>query len=125
MRGQKLYVRPIEPGDRDAIRSFLAAHTNRDAVPACGLIGKLLGELVAVLAIDLSDAEGIRIEDLTVVPELRRKRIGRVMMNEVASLAAKMDRNRIIAIASGSASEFLRHVGFVDDGDRMVRRVER
>jgi GNAT superfamily N-acetyltransferase len=89
------------------------------------LIGKLLGELVAVMAIDLSDAEGIRIEDLTVVPELRRKRIGRVMMNEVASLAAKMDRNRIIAKASGSASEFLRHVGFVDDGDRMVRRVER
>ncbi len=125
MRGQRLYVRPIEPGDSEAIRAFLSTYGSGHAVPACGLIGKLLGELVAVMAIDLSESNGIRVDELIVAPELRRKRIGRVMLNELESLAAKMERDWIIARASGGAIEFLRRVGFVDDGDRMVRRVER
>src|SRR5689334_9531930 len=99
MRGQRLFVRPIEPGDADTVRGFLAAHGGRgalrapDAVPPCGLIGKLLGELVAVMAIDLGETDGVRIRDLIVAPELRRKRIGRVMMSELESLAAKMERD--------------------------------
>ena len=125
MRGQRLYVRPIEPGDSDAVRAFLVAHAERDAVPACGLLGKLLGQLVAVMAIDLSEADGIRVDELVVLPDLRRKRIGRVMMNELESLAAKMERDWLIAEAAEGARDFLRRVGFVDDGSRMVRRVAR
>ena len=125
MRGQRLYVRPIEPGDADAVRAFFSAHANRDAVPACGLVGKLLGQLVAVMAIDLSEANGIRVADLVVLPELRRKHIGRVMMNELESLAAKMERDWLIADATESTRDFLLRVGFVDEGNRMVRRVAR
>jgi len=125
MRGQRLYVRPIEPGDADAVRAFFAAHTKRDAVPACGLLGKLLGQLVAVMAIDFSEANGIRVDELVVLPDLRRKRIGRVMMNELESLAAKMERDWLIAEAAEGARDFLLRVGFVDDGTRMVRRVAR
>ncbi len=125
MRGQRLYVRPIEPGDADAIRAFFAAYAKRDAVPACGLLGKLLGQLVAVMAIDFSEANGIRVDELLVVPELRRKRIGRVMMNELEALAAKMERDWLIAEGAEGARDFLRRVGFVDDGTRMVRKVAR
>jgi len=125
MRGQRLFVRPIEPGDAETVRGFLTAHAEHDAVPSCGLIGKLLGELVAVMAIDLDDSDRVRIRDLIVTPELRRKRIGRVMMNELEALAAKMERDWLIVDAAGSAHEFLRHVGFIDEGTRMVRRVAR
>jgi len=125
MRGQRLFVRPIEPGDADTVRGFLAAHAEQDAVPPCGLIGKLLGELVAVMAIDLGETNGVRISDLIVAPELRRKRIGRVMMSELESLAAKMERDWLIAEGAGSSREFLRRVGFIDEGNRMVRRVAR
>ena len=123
MRGQKLYIRPIEPGDSENVRKFLSAHGNGNAVPACGLIGKLVGELVAVMAIDLRESNAIRVEDLIVAPELRRKQIGRVMLNELESLAVKMERDWLTADTRGGAREFLRRVGFVDEGSRMVRRV--
>jgi N-acetylglutamate synthase-like GNAT family acetyltransferase len=125
MRGQRLFVRPIEPGDADTVRSFLAIHAKQNAVPACGLIGKLVGELVAVMTIDLGEPNGVRIRDLIVAPDLRRKRIGRVMMNEIESLAAKMERDWLIADTAGSSREFLQRVGFIDEGTRMVRRVAR
>src|SRR5262245_23970610 len=121
MRGQRLFVRPIESGDADAVREFFATNGYGNAVPACGLIGKLLGELVAVMDIDLSAAEGIRVRDLLVARELRRKRIGRVMMNEAEVFAAKMERDWLIVERSETAREFLRRVGFVEDGSRMVR----
>ncbi len=125
MRGQKLYVRPIEPGDSENVRKFLSAHGNGNTVPACGLIGKLVGELVAVMAIDLLESNAIRVEDLIVAPELRRKQIGRVMLSELESLAVKMERDWLTADSRGGAREFLRRVGFVDEGSRMVRRVGR
>ncbi|PYQ61746.1 MAG: hypothetical protein DMF58_03755 [Acidobacteria bacterium] len=125
MRGQKLFVRPIEPGDADTIGGFLAAHEGRNAIPACGLIGKLLGQVVAVMAIDLGVSDAIRVRDLLVAPEFRRKRVGRVMMNEVELLAAKMERDWLIVEPAGDAREFLRRVGFVEDGNRMVRKVAR
>jgi GNAT superfamily N-acetyltransferase len=84
-----------------------------------------LGELVAVMAIDLSEANGIRVDELLVVPELRRKRIGRVMINELEALAAKMERDWLIADAAEGGRDFLRRVGFVEEGTRMVRRVAR
>jgi len=125
MRGQRLYVRPIETGDAEAVRAFLAAHTKHDAVPTCGLLGKLVGELVAVMAIDVSQSDAIRVDDLIVAPELRRKRIGRVMMRELESLAAKMERDWLLVECAEGARDFLRRVGFVDDGSRMVRKVAR
>jgi GNAT superfamily N-acetyltransferase len=125
MRGQRLFVRAIEAGDADAVREFLRANDDGQATPAFGLIGKLLGEVVAVMAIDLSEPGDVRIERLVVGRELRRKRIGRVMINELETLASKMERDWLIMEASGDAREFLRRVGFVEDGKRMVRKVAR
>ena len=115
MRGQRLFVRPIDPADHDAIHHFLGY------VPPCGLLGKLVGDLVAVLAMEITD-EGLRIDDLVVARDLRRKRIGRFMLDEAGAVAAKLDRGLLI-VERPDAGEFLLHVGFFPEGERFVRRV--
>jgi GNAT superfamily N-acetyltransferase len=123
VKGQKLFVRPIEAADADAVRAFAARHGGSPDVRS-GLLGKLVGELVAVLAMDLEDdciRDSVRLVDLVVAEELRRKRVGRVMLNELAALAAKLDRNWLIADVK--YAEFLRQVGFTDDHGLMKRRV--
>jgi GNAT superfamily N-acetyltransferase len=126
MRGQRLFVRPIDAGDADSVREFLARHHPGAASPSCGLLGKLVGELVAVLSMEVTES-AVRLDHLIVAKDLRRKRIGRVMMNELEALAGKLDRTRIEASpsdqTSDQADEFLRRVGFVEEGGRFVRRV--
>src|SRR5712691_8488763 len=132
MRGQKLFVRPIESADRDAVSSFLQAQGDTSQVPACGLLGKLVGELVSVVAIQIT-ADAIQIDDIVVARDLRRKRIGRVMLDEVEQIAAKMDRPWVVvedsqSCLSGQAGlpalhEFFRRVGFEREGARWIRQV--
>ena len=126
MKGLRLFVRPIEAADRDAVGAFLEGHERAaradSEVPAYGLLGKLLGDIVAVVAIDLTP-DALRIADIFVASELRRKRIGRVMVQEVEQLAAKMDRNRVVVEDARGAGEFFRHIGFRSEGERWVRDV--
>ena len=90
-------------------------------MPKTGLVGKLVGNLVAVLAMEVTP-DAVRIDDLIVARELRRKQIARVMLKELAELAAKMERDWLV-VERSDAREFLLRVGFVEEGDRMVRRV--
>lgn len=122
MRGQKLFVRPIENGDSDSIRQFLNLHGGRIGAAGCGLIGKLVGELVAVVAMQIEE-DAVRIEDVVVATELRRKRIGRFMLDELERLASKLDRRRIVVSGSTSQREFFHHTGFREDGEWLVRQV--
>jgi GNAT superfamily N-acetyltransferase len=124
MRGQKLFIRPIERADANEVGAFLTAHGGRPFVTEVGLLGKLVGELVAVLTAGVTQ-EGVRVDELIVVPELRRKRIGRFMLDELESLAAKIDRDLLIVETPGGMRQFFYQVGFVDEGERMVRRVKR
>jgi GNAT superfamily N-acetyltransferase len=119
VKGQKLFVRPIEVADADAIRAF-AAQFGRATEPRSGLLGKLTGDLVAVLSMEL-EANAVRIADLVVAEEFRRKRIGRVMLNELAALAATLERQWLVADVTHA--DFLRHVGFIEEGGVMRRRV--
>ena len=121
LRGQRLFVRPIETADREALEAFFAAHGGGAATPESGLVGKLVGNLVAVLSMEVMP-DSIRIDELIVARELRRKQIGRVMLKELADLAAKMERDWLI-VERADGREFLRRVGFVEEGARMVRRV--
>jgi GNAT superfamily N-acetyltransferase len=118
VKGLRLYVRPIEGADHAALEQFLGTA----APPACGLLGKLLGDLVAVVALEIT-ADALRVHDVFVARELRRKWIGRAMMREVEQLAAKLDRRRIIVDDARGAQEFFRRVGFESEGDRWVRVV--
>ncbi len=126
MRGLRLFVRPIEATDHSALQAFFSKQGNAwasgDTTPAWGLLGKLLGDVVAVVSLGITD-DALRVEDLTVARELRRKWIGRVMMREVEQLAVKMDRRRIVVEHAGDAQEFLRRVGFQSEGVRWVRDI--
>ena len=122
MRGQRLFVRAIDSADHDLVRSFLSTH-GRSGVPACGLLGKLVGELVAVLEMQIT-SDAVLINDIVVKRDLRRKRIGRVMLDELEQIAAKMDRRRLVVDAEGDAAEFLQRVGFEREGARWVRDVK-
>lgn len=116
MRGQKLFVRPMDAADHTLVCAFLGR------VPACALLGKVVGDLVAVLAFDVAD-DGVRIDEILVVPELRRKRIGRFMLNELAQLAAKMEHPLLVVDDARGADDFLRRTGFEQEGPRWIRRV--
>lgn len=119
MRGQRLFIRPIEPADRDSVRRFLEEQTGRASVPACGLLGKLVGELVAVMSMRIA-ADAVEIEDIVVAKELRRKRIGRFMLDEAEQIAAKVDRTLLAVHVS---HEFFRRMGFEREGERWIRQV--
>jgi N-acetylglutamate synthase-like GNAT family acetyltransferase len=119
VKGQKLFVRPIEATDADAVRAFAAQHGGSPDTRS-GLLGKLVGELVSVLAMDV-EGDAVRVVDLVVAEELRRKRIGRGMLNELAALATKLERNWLIADVKHA--EFLRRVGFTEEQGVMKRRV--
>jgi GNAT superfamily N-acetyltransferase len=126
VRGLRLFVRPIEAADRPVLQAFFSQQRGtadqRPPAPAWGLLGKLLGDVVAVVSLEITD-DALRVEDLTVSRELRRKWIGRVMMREVEQLAVKMDRRRIVVEDAGDAHEFFRRVGFQSEGERWVRVV--
>ena len=122
MRGQKLFVRPIENGDTDSIREFLKSNGGRVCDPRCGLAGKLVGDLVAVAAIDI-EADAVRLDDVVVLTSLRHKNIGRYMLDEVERLASKLDRNRIVVSRDATPKEFFQRTGFVEEGSWLVRRV--
>jgi len=122
IRGLRLFVRPIEAEDHDDLRAFYAKTGVPSLPPAWGVLGKLLGEVVAVVAMEIT-ADAVRIDDIVVVGELRRKRIGRAMMREVEQLAVKFDRRKIIIEEVRGAQEFFRRIGFVSEGDRWVRVV--
>lgn len=122
MRGQRLFVRPIESGDAAAIGAFLAANGSPRDAPAWGLLAKLVGDLVGVMAIEIAD-DGLHVENVVVARELRRKRIGRFLVDEAARLAEKMDRGRLVVVNEGDAGEFLRRVGFTLEDGVFVRRV--
>lgn len=123
MRGLRLFVRPIDAADSEAVGKFLRGEArDSDGAPAVGLLGKLLGDIVAVVAIELTP-DALRVDDIYVARDLRKKRIGRVMMREVEQLAAKMDRRRVVVEDAQDAHEFFRHVGFQNEGERWVRHV--
>ena len=121
MRGQKLFVRPIESADAPAIGKFLESQGGGQDFPL-GLLGKLVGELVAVVEIHLIP-DAIQIDNVVVARDLRRKRIGRFLLDEVEQLAAKMDRGRLIVGEPAQADEFFRRTGFEREGARWIRYV--
>jgi len=119
VKGQNLFVRPLQNSDADALRTF-ADRFGGNPAPSHGLLGKLVGELSAVLVMEL-EPDAIRLVDLVVAEELRRKRIGRVMLNELASLASSTGRGWLVAGVTHRA--FLERVGFSEaHGEHGVMR---
>jgi GNAT superfamily N-acetyltransferase len=123
VRGLRLYVRPIDSADASAVTAFYELNRPDEPLPpAWGLLGKLLGDIVAVVALEITE-DALRVDDIVVARELRRKWIGRAMMREVEQLAAKFERGRVIVDDAGDADEFFRRVGFENKGSQWVRVV--
>ncbi|HET7434801.1 MAG TPA: GNAT family N-acetyltransferase [Thermoanaerobaculia bacterium] len=120
MRGLRLFIRPLDSADQQPVTDFLQAQNASAALPACGLLGKLLGDIVAVMAIEILP-DGVRIDDLIVRADLRRKWIGRAMLRELESFARKLDRSRLVVHDARGAEEFFRRVGFVEEGTGWAR----
>jgi GNAT superfamily N-acetyltransferase len=121
VRGQRLFIRSIDGQDHEQVRAFFATHGHTGPVPTDGLLGKLVGDVVAVVATQLTD-DGVRIDDLFVAPDLRRKRVGRFMIDELARIAANMQREWLIVEDAGPAAEFWQRVGFTPREQRWQRR---
>lgn len=130
VRGLRLYVRPMDSADASAVAEFYGRNRPETTptrisgppAPAWGLLGKLLGDIVAVVALEITE-DALRVDDIVVARELRRKWIGRAMMREVEQLAAKFERGRVIVDDAGDADEFFRRVGFENEGSQWVRVV--
>jgi N-acetylglutamate synthase-like GNAT family acetyltransferase len=120
MRGQKLFVRPMETDDVQTVEQFLARESPASVTPRSALLGKLVGELVAVLAMEIT-ADSVAIHNLVVARDLRKKRIGRFMLDELQMLASKVDRDRLVMRCDAPAG-FLQRVGFSAEGVRLVCR---
>jgi GNAT superfamily N-acetyltransferase len=121
MKGLRLFVRPIEPADGPALANFLGSHPSL-LPPACGLLGKLLGDIVSMVTIDV-EPDSLRVTEIIVAEALRRKWIGRAMMREVELLARKLERSKLIVDDPRDAGVFLQRVGFELEGERWVRHV--
>jgi GNAT superfamily N-acetyltransferase len=124
VKGQHLYVRPIDGSDHEAVDAFLDLCGCPRSLPKTGLLGKLVGDLAAVLLMEIAPS-CILIRELVVAAPLRRKRVGRVMIDELAQLAAKIDRPLLVVEEPAEARRFFERVGFAQEGGRYVRRVER
>lgn len=111
----------MEITDSEPVRRFLETESAGAPLPDTALLGKLLGSIIALVAIEIT-ADSILIRNLVVAHDLRRKRVARMMLMELDSLAAKMDRDWLVFGCSAPA-DFLKRVGFDDEGRRMVRRV--
>ena len=124
MRGQRLFIRPLEADDRAAIDSFFVAESWAGPPPTHGLLAKLVGDVAAVLGMELEPG-AIVVQQLVVRRELRRKRIARALLGELESLAANLDRDRILVRDAPGLDDFLRRVGFEWMDGTWVRRVRR
>lgn len=121
MKGQYLFVRVARADDLPEIRSFYeteqlegspdSLHPSGTAVEGGSLIGKLVGDIVAHLRYSTSN-NTVRIESIHVARLLRRKRIGRSMISELARLAGTDGATMMEAPAECDAAQFLCAVGF-------------
>ena len=124
MKGQKLFVRPATKADYPSVRKFLESHyITRDELAPDQLIGFLVGTLAAVAGVSVSASQA-EIEYLVVLPDLRKKRIGRVMIGELADLARQRGASRLVLRKRTPFDEAFRRLGFLEDGDALVLSLE-
>ena len=124
MKGQRLFVRPATDSDHATVRKFLENHgVKTDELAHDQLIGFLVGTLAAVAGISFSPS-GAEIEYLVVLPDLRKKRIGGVMMGELADFARQRGASRLVLRKRTPFDEAFRRLGFLETGGTLVLSLE-
>ena len=121
MKGQRLFVRRIEPADQQAVQTFFADFRQQCGGAAKrGLIGKLVGDLVSVLCWS-DDGNDYRIDCLVVLPDYRRKRVGSSMMSVARTSALEDGKSRLITSFAPELNGFYLKCGFQPQGERLIK----
>lgn len=110
LRGQRLYIRPITPADLAELRRLKSAPDL--ALPPQGIVGKLVGDTVALATFSITAASELQIDEVFVEPRLRRKRVGRLMIAELEAIAARLECDFLVVAHQCEAREFFSRVGF-------------
>jgi GNAT superfamily N-acetyltransferase len=93
------------------------------ALPANGLIGRLVGDTVSFLAFAVGGGE-LRINEIFVAPDLRRKRVGRVLIGELEVVARQLNCNTITVNPACRATEFFVKMGFVETNSLLRKSIQ-
>lgn len=124
MKGQRLFIRPLTGADRSRLRDLYATEAVEFTPTPDGLIGFLVGDVAAHLGFRLEERE-VEIVSLLVAAPLRRKRVATLMVRELASLAAKLEKDRLVVRKAGAADTIFHRLGFEPAADgTLVRNVE-
>lgn len=125
MKGQILWTRPSSEADAADLAAFYSAERAKPPdVSLEGRIGKVAGTVVAHIAWSVNERT-LLLQHLYVAGDLRRKRIGRWMLDEVEKLAAGMHCGWIAADVQCELGEFLLKQGFEKRAGRIVKEVRR
>ena len=124
MKGQTLFIRPIASEDQAAVSDFLRRYGGGSADTSEGILAKLVGDLAAVLTFHIG-GQVLAIDLLIVREDLRRKRIGGLMLAELERMAASTGKPWLSVSNDTGANPFLEKAGFTKEGDSMVKRVIR
>lgn len=123
MKGQRLLVREADPADSAAIAELLGSWSSRIGPTDPIWIGKLVGEVVAALAVRTAGDGSISVVLIYVAPDLRRKRIGTYLLRSVVEkLESDGNAIRVTDDGDGTRAFFLKN-GFVEEGEFLARRI--
>ncbi|HUP63987.1 MAG TPA: GNAT family N-acetyltransferase [Thermoanaerobaculia bacterium] len=117
-------MRPATKSDDTSIRKLLENHNvTTEELATEQLIGFLVGTPAAVAGVSFSPSEA-EIQYLVVRPDLRKKRVGRVMIGELAALARQRGASRLVLRKRTPFDEAFRRLGFVESGETLVLSLE-
>lgn len=122
MRGQVLIIRSAAAEELAAIRA-LAEPPLEVPEPGSGetcLVAKVIGELAGVISASVAN-ERLELRTLYVMPRLRRKRIGRALLDALAREASERELREISAPADCAIAGYLARRGFVSAPPLLTR----
>lgn len=125
LKGQYLFVRPAGEGDEASLRALYeadGASLPEPLIAPLALLGKLAGTVVGHI-VAAPDSSDLRITHFYVARELRRKRIGRGMLDRLDELAGRMQYTLMIADLDSACGGFLAKEGFSESAGRLERMV--
>src|SRR5688572_15130984 len=118
--GQILLVRPLAQADLADLRRMTGSPDM--ACPDAGLMARLVGEPAGFVAFTALPPD-LRIDQVFVAPAWRGKRIGRGLILELERAARRLDCTALLIGHDCDAREFFLHVGFVDSGSLLVKKL--
>lgn len=125
MKGQRLFVRPLEPGDREALEALHAAAGEPPFEilgSEEGLVGRLAGTTVAWLAWRPEPAAMV-ITRIFVAADVRRLGIGRMLLAEAGAIAAAGGASELRVEQDCKLARYFERRGFVSAERSLIKTI--